>query len=62
MYVGPLETGPDPRCSVEAHIAASVSAVPLSEANGLRVRALRPTALHESDRRRLADWVVVESI
>jgi hypothetical protein len=58
MYVGPLEAGPDPRCIVEADIAAGVRAVPLSEFNGLRVRVLRPTALHETDRRRLADWVV----
>ena len=58
MYVGPLEAGPDPRCIVEADIAAGVRAVPLSEFKGLRVRVLRPTALHETDRHRLADWVV----
>src|SRR5262245_36001207 len=58
MYVGPLEEGPDPRCIVEADIAAGVRAVPLSELKGLRVRVLRPTCLRDTDRRRLADWVV----
>ena len=58
MYVGPLEEGPNPRCIVEADVAAGVRAVSLSEINGLRVRVLRPRDLHESDRRRLADWVV----
>ena len=58
MYVGPLEEGPDPRCIVEADVAAGVRAVPLSEFKGQRVRILRPTGLHDTDRRRLADWVV----
>jgi hypothetical protein len=58
MYVGPLEDGPDPRCVVEADIAGGVRAVPLSEFKGQRVRVLRPTGLHDTDRRRLADWVV----
>jgi hypothetical protein len=58
MYVGPLEEGPDPRCIVEADIAAGVRAIPLSDLNGLRVRVLRPTGLPESDRRRIAEWVV----
>lgn len=58
MYVGPLEEGPDPRCVVEADIAAGVRAVPLSEFKGQRVRVLRPTGLRDTDRRRLADWVV----
>jgi hypothetical protein len=58
MYVGPLEEGPDPRCIVEADIAGGVRAVPLSEFKGQRLRVLRPTGLHETDRRRLADWVV----
>jgi Permuted papain-like amidase enzyme, YaeF/YiiX, C92 family len=58
MYVGPLEAGLDPRCIVEADIAAGVRAVPLSEFNGLRVRVLRPTGLHDTDRRLLTDWVV----
>ena len=58
MYVGALEDQPDPRCVVEADIAAGVRAVPLSEFKGLRVRVLRPTGLQEADRRRLADWVV----
>lgn len=58
MYVGPLEEGPHPRCIVEADVAAGVRAVPLSELNGLRVRVLRPACLRDTDRRRLADWVV----
>jgi hypothetical protein len=58
MYVGPLEAGPDPRCIVEADIAAGVRAVPLSELKGLRVRVLRPAGLHATERRRLAEWVV----
>jgi Permuted papain-like amidase enzyme, YaeF/YiiX, C92 family len=58
MYVGPLEEGPDPRCIVEADVAAGVRAVPLSELKGLRLRVLRPTCLRDIDRRRLADWVV----
>jgi len=58
MYVGPLEEGPDPLCIVEADIAAGVRAVRLSELQGLRVRALRPTGLVDADQRRLADWVV----
>jgi hypothetical protein len=58
MYVGPLEEGPDPRCIVEADIMAGVRAVPLSEFKGQRVRILRPAGLHDTDRHRLADWVV----
>jgi len=58
MYVGPLEEGADPRCIVEADIAAGVRAVPLSELKGLRLLVLRPTSLRDADRRHLADWVV----
>jgi hypothetical protein len=58
MYVGPLEDGPDPRCVVEADVAAGVRAVRLSEFKGQRIRVLRPTGLGETERRRLADWVV----
>ena len=58
MYVGPLDDGPDPRCIVEADIAAGVRAVPLSEFEGQRVRALRPARVRDTDRRRIADWVV----
>jgi hypothetical protein len=58
MYVGPLEEGPDPRCIVEADIAAGVRSVRLSELKGLHVRVLRPTDVNDLDRRRLADWVV----
>ena len=58
MYVGALDNGTDPRCVVEADIAAGVRAVPLSEFRGLRVRVLRPVSLQESDRSRLVEWVV----
>jgi hypothetical protein len=58
MYVGPLEEGPDPRCIVEADIAAGVRSIRLSELNVLQVRVLRPIRLNEGDRYRLADWVV----
>lgn len=58
MYVGPLEEGPDPRCIVEADVAAGVRAVRLSELNGLHVRVLRPRGLNEMDRRRVTGWVV----
>jgi hypothetical protein len=58
MYVGPQEPGADPRCIVEADIAAGVRAVPLSELAGQQVRVLRPTFLEDDERRRLAEWVV----
>ena len=58
MYVGPLEEGPDPRCIVEADIAAGVRSIRLSELNALHVRVLRPIGLNDGDRCRLADWVV----
>jgi hypothetical protein len=58
MYVGPLEDGPDPPCIVEADIAKGVRSIRLSELNAVRVRVLRPTALIDTDRCRLADWVV----
>jgi hypothetical protein len=58
MYVGPLEQGPDPRCIVEADVAAGVRSIRLSELEALHVRVLRPMGLNDMDRRRLADWVV----
>src|SRR5258706_10117470 len=58
MYVGPLEEGPDPRCIVEADMAAGVRSICLSELRGLKVRVLRPIGLNDADRRRLAGWVV----
>ena len=58
MYVGPLEEGPDPRCIVEADVAAGVRSVRLSELKGLHVRILRPRDVDDADRRRLAAWVV----
>jgi hypothetical protein len=57
MYVGPLEADVDPRCIVEADVAAGVQAVRLSDLKGLHVRVLRPTGLDHVERRRLADWV-----
>ncbi len=58
MYVGPLEEGPEPRCIVEADVAAGVRAVPLSELDDQQVRVLRATFLGGDERRRLAEWVV----
>lgn len=58
MYVGPLEKDPDPRCIVEADVAAGVWAVRLSDLKGLHVRVLRPTGLNDLERRRLADWMI----
>jgi hypothetical protein len=58
MYVGRLEEGPDPRCIVEADVAAGVRAVSLSELDDQRIRVLRATFLGDDERRRLADWVV----
>jgi Permuted papain-like amidase enzyme, YaeF/YiiX, C92 family len=58
IYVRPLEPGDDSPCIVEADIGAGVRAVPLSEFNGLRARIVRPLGLNETDRQRLADWLV----
>lgn len=58
IYVGPLEAGDDPRCIIEADISAGVRAVPLSQFNGQRARIARPLGLNETDRQRLADWLV----
>src|SRR5258705_1948362 len=58
MYVGPLEEGPDPRCIVEADIAAGVRSIRLSELEALHIRVLRPIGLNDMHRRQLADWVV----
>src|SRR6266850_5715125 len=58
MYVGPLEEGPDPRCIVEADIAAGVRSIRLSELQGQNVRVLRPIGLNDRDRGRLSEWVV----
>lgn len=58
IYVGPLETGDDPTCIVEAEIAAGVRAVPLLRFKGQRTRIVRPLGLNENDRQRLADWLV----
>ena len=58
VYVGPLEAGDDPRCIVEADISAGVRAVPLSEFKGQRSRIVRRLGLNETDRQRLADWLV----
>jgi hypothetical protein len=58
VYVGPLDDGPEPLCVVEADIAAGVRSIRLSELNALHVRVLRPVGITETDRGRLADWVV----
>jgi hypothetical protein len=58
LYVGPLEEGLDPRCIVEADFVAGVRAVRLSELKARHLHVLRPTPLNDTDRRRLADWVV----
>jgi hypothetical protein len=58
MYVGPLDDGQDPRCIVEADIAAGVRSIRLSELNALNVRVLRPIGLDSTNRSRLAEWVV----
>jgi hypothetical protein len=58
LYVGPLEAGTDPCCIIEADISAGVRAVPLSQFKGQRARIVRPLGLNESDRQRLADWLV----
>jgi len=58
MYVGPLETGGDPRCVVEADLGTGVRAVPLSEFKGQRMRIVRPLELNENDRRRLTHWLI----
>jgi hypothetical protein len=55
MYVGRLEDAPDPRCVVEAHIAAGVRAIRLSELEAHRVCVLRPVGLDELERGRLAE-------
>jgi hypothetical protein len=57
MYVGPLEDGHDPRCIVEADIAAGVRSIRLSELDALNVRVLRPASLDSTRRSRLAEWV-----
>ncbi len=58
MYVSPLGEGPDPRCIVEADIAAGVRAIRLSDLQGLNVRVLRPIGLSDAARGRLAEWIV----
>jgi hypothetical protein len=58
IYVGPLEEGQDPRCIVEADLAAGVRSIRLSELEALNVRVLRPIGLDHADRTRIADWVV----
>jgi hypothetical protein len=57
MYVGPLDDGHDPRCIVEADIAAGVRSIRLSELDALNVRVLRPSSLDGPNRNRLVEWV-----
>src|SRR5258706_10120505 len=61
MYVGPLEEGPDPRCIVEADIAAGVRSIRLSEVQGQNGRVLRPICLNEADRDRLPEMVLQQN-
>jgi uncharacterized protein YycO len=58
VYIGPLESGDDPRCIVEADMSAGVRAVPVTEFKGQRARIVRPLGLNDTDRQRLADWLV----
>lgn len=57
MYVGPLDDGHDPRCIVEADIAAGVRSIRLSELDALNVRILRPSSLDNTSLKRLSEWV-----
>lgn len=57
IYVGPLEDGPDPRCVIEADMAAGVRTIRLSELNALKVRVLRPQ-VSDADRSRLVEGVL----
>jgi hypothetical protein len=57
MYVGPLDDENDPRCIVEADVAAGVRSIRLSELDALNVRVLRPASLDSTKRSRLAEWV-----
>ena len=58
VYVGPLDDGPDPPCVVEAHIAAGVRSIRLSDIDARQLLVLRPMSLSDTDRDRLADWVL----
>jgi hypothetical protein len=58
LYVGPLEEGPDPRCIVEADVAAGVRSIRLSELDAVDIRVLRPVGLNDADRGRLAERVL----
>ena len=58
LYVGPLEDGPDPRCVVEADVAAGVRSIRLSELNALQVRVLRPIGLDDAAGGQLTTWVM----
>ena len=58
MYVGALEDRPDPLCIVEADIAAGVRAIRLSDLDARRIFVLRPRHLADTDRARLAEYVL----
>ena len=58
VYVGPLDDGPNPLCVVEADIAAGVRPIRLSDIQARRLVVLRPTPLTDTDRQRLAEWVM----
>ena len=58
MYVGPMEDAPDPLCVVEADIVHGVRAIRLSQLQAHRVCVLRPAALDDAERARLAESVL----
>jgi len=45
MFVGPLESTPDPACIVEADVERGVRTLPLSELRGMNARAVRASGL-----------------
>jgi len=45
MFVGPLESSPDPACIVEADVERGVRTLPLSELRGMNARAVRASGL-----------------
>jgi len=45
MFVGPLESTPDPVCLVEADVERGVRTLPLSELRGMNARAVRARGL-----------------
>ena len=58
MYVGPMEDAPDPLCVVEADIVHGVRSIRLSQIDAHRICVLRPAALDDTERARLAEFVL----